>query len=192
METTSVPFEDLEIRFEDDRHYIEGICVPWGRRTDRVPVPEVFDRGAFVDLVSSGAKVKLTDYNHSRDRVPVGYSTVFQDRPDGLWARFRLNRTPEGTSAHANLADGVYGGLSIGFQVRADRMIDGVRHVQSARLDHVSLVEEPAYREALILDLRAAMDADLSEWRSLAKPRTVAIDTGDRPLQNLLMSKMHR
>ena len=192
METTSVPFSNLEIRFEDDRHYIEGICVPWGQRTDRVAIPEVFDRGAFADLVSTNATIKLTDYNHSRSRVPVGRSSVFEDRTEGLWARFKLNNTPEGRGAHDNVLEGVYGGLSIGFVARGERMIDGVRHVTSARLDHVSLVEEPAYEEALILDVRAALDADIAEWRAIAAPRTTTLDLRPREVQSVLMSKLHR
>lgn len=191
METTYVPLADMEIRSDDDRHYIEGICVPWGRRTDRVAVPEIFDRGAFTDLVNANAKVKLTDYNHSRERIPVGYSTTFEDRPDGLWSRFRLNNTPEGRSAHENSLEGVYGGLSIGFIARADRMIDGVRHVTAARLDHVSLVEVPAYEDAVITAMRGVLDAELAEWRALAnaQPNT---DVRDRGSQALLMANLRR
>ena len=145
-------------RSVEGRHYIEGICVPYERVTNRVgPTPELFERGAFADLAESGKKIRLTDYNHSKERVPVGYSEAFEERTAGLWARFRLNQTPEGESARANAADGVYQGLSVGFHARADAILDGVRHVQSARLDHVSLVEQPAYIEAEILDVRASL-----------------------------------
>jgi HK97 family phage prohead protease len=192
METTYVALESMEIRSDEDRHYIEGIAVPWGRRTDRVAVPECFDRGAFGDLVQSGAKVKLTDYNHARDRVPVGYSTVVEDRDAGLWMRFRLNRTPEGESAHANSLEGVYGGLSIGFIARADEMRGGVRHVKSARLDHVSLVEVPAYEDAVITAMRSAMDGELARWRAAAAPREMTIDIRGRGSHDLLMAKFRR
>lgn len=192
LETTYIPLSDMEIRSSEDRHYIEGICVPWGRRTDRVAVPEIFDRGAFGDLVAAGAKVKLTDYNHSRDRVPVGYSSAFEDREAGLWARFRLNNTPEGRSAHENSLEGVYGGLSVGFIARADRVVDGVRHVTAARLDHVSLVEVPAYEDAVITLTRGALDAEIAELRELANRRLPAIDTTPRTLQTLLMADIRR
>lgn len=161
METTYVPMAQMEIRAEGDRHFIEGICVPYGKVTDKAPRPEMFERGAFRDLLASATKkIKLTDYNHSRQRVPVGYSAAFQDRSDGLWARFRLNNTPEGESARLNALDGVYQGLSVGFQARREEMRGGVRTVTDAWLDHVSLVEEPAYDDARILDVRAAAD-----WR---------------------------
>src|SRR5258708_5028241 len=150
METTFVPLDSVELRADEaGRHYIEGICVPYGRPTDKAgTLPEMFERGAFADLLASKARVKLTDYNHSMQRVPVGYSNAFEERSNGLWARFRLNRTPEGESARANAADGVYGGLSIGFISRTEERRGGVRVITAARLDHVSLVEEPAYNDA--------------------------------------------
>lgn len=191
METTYIPLSEMEIRSDADRHYIEGICVPWGRRTDRVAVPEIFDRGAFADLVTANAKVKLTDYNHSNARIPVGYSTQFEDRDDGLWGRFRLNNTPEGRSAHENSLEGVYGGLSIGFIARADRKVARVRHVTAARLDHVSLVEVPAYEDAVITAMRGVLDVEIAEWREIAN-RGPAIDTRDRKSQNLLMASLRR
>lgn len=160
METTYAEPQAFETRSgADGTRYIEGICVPYGRVTHRVgPVPEVFERGAFAELLEAQpkVKVKLTDYNHSRQRVPVGYSEAFEDRPGGLWSRFRVNNTPEGDSAVANAREGVYQGLSVGFIARKHEMRDGVRHVTSARLDHVSLVEDPAYLEAEILAVRGA------------------------------------
>jgi len=191
LETAFVPLTDMEIRSTDNQHYIEGLAVPWGRRTDRAAVPEMFDRGAFDDLVKSGAKVKLTDYNHARNRVPVGHSVMVEDRDAGLWMRFRLNRTPEGQSALANSEEGVYGGLSVGFIARSESTIDGVRHVRSARLDHVSLVETPAYEEAVILDVRSALDAEIEEWRALIAA-TIPIDTRARMSQDVLSAKIRQ
>lgn len=191
METTYVPLDAVEIRADDaGRHYIEGICVPYDRPTDRAgSIPEMFARGAFAELLASKARVKLTDYNHSMQRVPVGYSNAFEERSTGLWARFRLNRTPEGESARANAADGVYGGLSIGFIPRAEERRGGVRVITAARLDHVSLVEDPAYDEAEIIDVRSA-GVDLDEWRRAFAPLDLTIDDRPRMSQTLLMAHL--
>lgn len=179
LEMTYAPLQAMEQRSDNGRHYIEGICVPYGKVTTRVgPVPEQFEPGAFSDLVQSGKQIKLTDYNHSNQRVPVGYSEVFEERSAGLWSRFRLNRTPEGESAHANATEGVYQGLSVGFHARADEMRNGVRHVLSARLDHVSLVEDPAYLEAEILAVRGADDWRAAySWVLDSRPEKMPIDT---------------
>lgn len=192
LETTLVPLDAMDIRSADNSHFIEGIAVPWNRRTDRARVPEMFDRGAFRELVASGAKVKLTDYNHSRERIPVGYSTMVEDRDAGLWMRFRLNNTPEGRSAHENSLEGVYGGLSIGFVARGEETRAGVRHVTAARLDHVSLVEEPAYEDAVITDLRSAIDADRAEWAAIFAASPTPIDIERHTSQNLLIAKLSR
>lgn len=179
METTYAEPQHFETRSDGGNHYIEGICVPYGRVTTRVgPVPEQFERGAFADLVASQAKVKLTDYNHSRQRVPVGYSEVFEERAAGLWSRFRLNRTPEGDSARANAVEGVYQGLSVGFIAHTHEMREGVRHVTSARLDHVSLVEDPAYLEAEIMAVRGAGDwRQAYSWVRDTMPDISGLDT---------------
>jgi len=170
METAYAEPQEFVTRSEGDRHYIEGLCVPYGKITHRAgPTPEQFERGAFAALLASGGRVKLTDYNHAEKRVPVGYSEALEDRPAGLWGRFRLNRTPEGTSAHANAAEGVYQGLSVGFIAKKAEMRGGVRHVLQAHLDHVSLVEDPAYSEAEILAVRST-GVDLEPFRALIAP----------------------
>lgn len=194
METTYAEPQHFEQRSEGERHYIEGICVPYGRVTNRVgPVPEVFERGAFADLCASGAVVKLTDYNHSRARVPVGYSEVFEERSTGLWSRFRLNRTPEGESARANATEGVYQGLSVGFVARAEEIRGGVRHVTSAKLEHVSLVEDPAYLEAEILAVRGAQAAlNAYEWMLHLPDINLGIDTEPPEGFTVAITRMRR
>ena len=184
----------IELRREDDdTHYVEGYAVPWGQITDRTPTPECFERGAFSTLIGSGTKVKLTDYNHSRDRIPVGYASTYEERAEGLWMRFRLNDTPEWDSALRNTRAEVYQGFSVGFIARADEVRNGVRHVKSAWLDHVSLVTEPAYTDAKILAVRNASNVDdLARWRAAATPRTLTIDMGERKSQNLVMTRFNR
>lgn len=188
----TVEFETLELRAEDDRFYLEGIAVPWGERTDRAPMPEIFVRGAFADLVQSRAKVKLTARDHDKENWPVGYSTAIEDRDPGLWMRFRINNTPEGRGARENALAEVYGGLSVGFIARADEIRNGVRYVTSARLDHVSLVREPAYQSARIAEVRSAVDAETARLRELIRNAPAPLDNNRRTSQNLLESILSR
>jgi HK97 family phage prohead protease len=102
-----------------------------------------------------------------------------EERAAGLWSRFRFNKTPEGESAFANMAENVYGGLSIGFRSKVEEMRNGVRTILSAHLDHVSLVETPAYADAVVLDVRSAGDP-LAEWRWILEPRR-PIDFSEPP-----------
>lgn len=188
----TVSLEQLELRSEDGRHYIEGIAVPWGERTERAPSPEVFVRGAFADLVTSGAKVKLTAKDHEGSYWPVGYSSAVEDRDAGLWMRFRMNNTPQGRDALENAMERVYGGLSVGFIPRAEHTRAGVRHITAARLDHVSLAREPAYLGAELLDVRAATGDEIARLRALIGNSPTRLDI-DRPTsQNVLETILSR
>lgn len=177
LETTYTPLQGLEVRSVGDRHVLEGICVPYDAPTLQAgPRPEIFVMGAFRDLVASVArKVRLIDYNHSRSRISVGTATALEERSQGLWGRFQMHRTPEGEGAFANVQEGVYSGLSIGFKARAEEDRAGVRAVTSAWLDHVSLVEEPAYKEAIILATRGT-DSDVwAQYRAAMQPAQVDV-----------------
>jgi hypothetical protein len=141
----------LEVRSENGSNFVECRCVPYGKITDRTPgrQPERFHRGAFVG--TDPGKVKLTDNNHATDRRPVGIATRLDERDDGLYGVFRFFRTPEGRAAWENVREHTYGGVSVGFIALDAPTIGGVREVRAARLDHVSLVDQPAYDGADIL-----------------------------------------
>ena len=175
-ESTFVPAAALETRSDDaGRHMLEGLCVPFDQITTKAgPRPERFVRGAFGGLDASSARIRLTDYNHGKDRRPVGIASVLEERSVGLWGRFRFYDTPEGRAAFENVQEETYGGLSIGFVAREDAIVDGVREIRAATLHHVSLVDEPAYDDARIVAVRSALD----EYAWLREPRP-ALDVVD-------------
>lgn len=192
--TYAAPIEDLELRDADGRHFLEGICVPYLRITHKAgALPEQFQRGAFSDAVTSQAPIKLIDYNHSRTRIPVGRSVKLEERSEGLWARFQINKTPEGEGAYLNASEGVYGGLSVGFIAGAEQQLAGVRTITSARLHHVSLVEEPAYEDAVLLDVRSAQ-SELDDLRRLfaAPVQSTDLDIAQPLSFTELMTRMRR
>lgn len=156
-ETTIVP---LELR-HDGEHSLDGLCVPYGVTTLKAGYPrgERFLAGAFRELAQSGpAKIRLTDSHDETGKRPVGVATEFRDTDDGLFGRFRFYNTPEGRGARENVKEETYGGLSVGFlPVEERRADDGAREIVRARLFHVSLVDEPAYADARVLAVRAAL-----------------------------------
>jgi HK97 family phage prohead protease len=192
--TFTAEIDALEVRTVADRHVLEGICVPYGAVTTKAgPVPEQFAAGAFAELVASRAPVKLTDYNHSRTRISVGRSASFEERAAGLWGRFQINRTPEGESAFQNLSEGVYGGLSIGFLPVREEQRGGVRTITQARLHHVSLVEEPAYDDAVLLSLRGQSADPIEPWRWIYEPvQRTSIDIEPRKSFTEIMAGIQR
>jgi HK97 family phage prohead protease len=156
-ETTIVP---LELR-HDGEHGLDGLCVPYGATTMKAGYPrgERFLAGAFRELAQSGStKIRLTDSHDETGKRPVGVATEFRDTETGLFGRFRFYNTPEGRGARENVNEETYGGLSVGFlPVEERRAEDGAREIVRARLFHVSLVDEPAYADARILAVRAAL-----------------------------------
>jgi HK97 family phage prohead protease len=158
--TVAVAVDTLEVRTTDGGgHVLEGICIPYDQPTLKAgPRPEVFRRGAFASIAEAVGKVRLTDENHASGRRPVGLGEAFEERAGGLWGRFRFYNTRQGRDAFENVTEGTYGGLSIGFRAVREAIVEGVRNVYEARLHHVSLVDDPAYDGAAILQVRSAVE----------------------------------
>lgn len=157
-ETVVLP---LELRHSGpDQNTLEGLCVPYGKTTTKAGYPqgERFLPGAFASAPGNERRVRLTDMHDDTGKRPVGIATTFRDTPDGLWGSFRFYATPEGRGARENCLEETYGGLSVGFLAdQEQRGEDGAREVVRARLFHVSLVDEPAYEDARVLAVRAAL-----------------------------------
>lgn len=143
-----------------DQHLLEGLCVPYARTSMKTGYPrgERFLPGALRDAPGRAEKIRLTDTHRQDGRRPVGVASMLRDTPDGLWGQFRFYNTPEGRGAWENAQEGTYGGLSIGFYTVAEQTgKDGAREVVRAQLHHVALEDEPAYEEAKVLAVRAAL-----------------------------------
>ena len=161
----------LELRRAGEGHTLSGLVMPYNvvsRRTEHAG-GERFLPGAFAGATGNAKQIRLTDSHlPGQARRPVGVATEFREAPEGLLGSFRFYDTPEGRGAYENVAEGTYGGLSVGFTPRRERVAaDGVREVLEARLFHVSLVDEPAYQEARVLAVRATEDALTSEISGL-------------------------
>lgn len=162
--TTELSTLPLELRHEvraDGDHVLHGLCVPYGQTSMKAGYPrgERFIPGAFAELAQVAAsKVRLTDSHDESGRRPVGVGTEFRETDEGLFGSFRFYNTPEGRGGRENVLESTYGGLSIGFLPLAERKgADGAREITRARLFHVSLVDEPAYEDARVLAVRAAI-----------------------------------
>lgn len=177
MESTLIPIDAFEARDADGQHEITCIAVPYGKITHKAAISmkgEMFAPGSMASAVAHPDKIRLRSHDHSLDKhLPVGVASELQDRPEGLWARFRLYNTPEGRAAYEHVKEGVYGGVSVGFVAVKERVVDGIREILEGLTHHVSLAEEPAYDEAALLSLRASHTPDLSAWEKYARPPEV-------------------
>ena len=141
---------------------LTGRVVPYETSADLGAFTESFARGCFRDSLQNAAHGIPLLIEHDRGKAPVGRATIddFEERADGLYAKFTLDRSPEALEAHRLAEQGLQAYLSVGFKaIRSTTtkrgQIPHVHHVK-ARLLEVSLVSVPAYVEAGVTSTRSA------------------------------------
>ncbi len=88
-------------------------------------------------------------------KQPLGKATSFTTDETGVYASFKISRSNRGTEALILAEEGLQSGLSVGVEVIKSKMKAGVMHVSDARLFEVSLVTEPAFKSAQVIDVAA-------------------------------------
>ena len=154
-----------EVRFPD--RTITLLAVPYERPTpDDKPVifrgemfSETFARGAFAGIQDRTEKIRVNREHRKGDTI--GKVTRFDDTAEGLVAEIRVVPSPKGDEVLALASEDMVS-PSIGFRVRpSDQDIDrrsspGRRYIRRAFIDHIALVEDPAYDTAEVLSVRGA------------------------------------
>jgi HK97 family phage prohead protease len=143
--------------FEVDtaKREIFGLAVPYGVTAKKNGRTFQFSKGSLT--WSAISRVKLL-VQHDRASA-VGKAIELEDTPEGLWARFKVARGPEGDRALTLAADGVWDGLSIG--LGNDAQFDergGVLHLSSGPLSEISLTPNPAFDDARVSSVAASAD----------------------------------
>jgi HK97 family phage prohead protease len=152
METLYIEASTIEC--SEERREISGLIVPMG--TGEIGYTNlggaVFEAGS-ID-VSDISKVRLLSQHDMKK--PVGRMTAAEVRPDGIYATFKLSRSQQGQDSLIMAQEGLVSGLSIGAEILASKPSrDGHIVVSSARLREVSLVTEPAFKSAQVLEIAA-------------------------------------
>jgi HK97 family phage prohead protease/HK97 family phage major capsid protein len=146
--------EASSIECSEDRREISGKIVPMGTgeigNTNMGGV--VFEAGS-IDIADP-SKIKLLSQHDMKK--PVGRMVTATVRPDGIYATFKLSRSTGGNDALVMAQEGLVSGLSVGAEVVASKPSrDGHLVVSSAILKEVSLVTEPAFKSAQVLEIAA-------------------------------------
>lgn len=152
METLYI--EAASIECSEERREISGKIVPMGTgevgHTNLGGV--VFEAGS-ID-VSDISKIKLLSQHDMKK--PVGRMTAAEVRQDGIYATFKLSRSTGGNDALIQAQEGLVSGLSVGAEIIASKPSrDGHTVVTAAKLKEVSLVTEPAFKSAQVLEIAA-------------------------------------
>lgn len=151
---------NLELR--SDGRTIVGVAVPFASPTEIHDAygayMEVMVRGAFTRTIAERGpeRVKFLA-NHDARSFPIGKTISLKETAAGLIAEFRVAQTPRGDEALQLVREGALDGLSIGFRPIRDKWSDDgtTRHILEAALHEISLVNAPAYRDAVVTAVRA-------------------------------------
>lgn len=158
----------MELRFSADitandveGRTLSGQIVPFNSVGNTSAGKVVFAEGAFVEL--DPKQIKLL-FEHDA-RKPLGRATNFEITESGINATFRVSKTTRGNDILVEASDGLREGFSIGCAV-LDYTIDktkGHMLVTAAQLQEVSVVANPAFKEATISQIAASENPDEAE-----------------------------
>jgi HK97 family phage prohead protease len=152
METLIIEASSIEC--SEERREISGKIVPMGTgeigNTNMGGV--VFEAGS-IDIADV-SKIKLLSQHDIKK--PVGRMIAAETREDGIYATFKLSRSQQGQDSLIMAQEGLVSGLSVGAEVIASKPSrDGHIVVTAAKLKEVSLVTEPAFKSAQVLEIAA-------------------------------------
>lgn len=172
----SNPTPDATFAVDVEKRTIAGLAVPYGVPAESDGQLWQFSQGSL--KYADAKRVKLW-INHDSDRA-VGFSQQLDDRPDGLYATFKVARGAAGDEALSMAEDGVWDGFSIGLSNGGKYSRRGqVNHAVAAPLMEISLTPAPAFDDARVhavaasatnqgVKMTAAQRARLAELRALA------------------------
>lgn len=131
---------------------VEGIIVPFGPAGRTSGGMLTFGAGSL--RWSEPKRVKLL-VEHDQ-RAAVGYAEALEERPEGLWARFKVPEGPAGDQVLAEAANGVRDAFSVGVMLDAAveqnlRRAQGRQAVKgTGQLRETSMVSVPAFDDARV------------------------------------------
>jgi HK97 family phage prohead protease len=152
METLYIEASSIEC--SEERREISGKIVPMGTgeigNTNLGGV--VFEAGSIE--IDDPSKIKLLSQHDVKK--PIGRMMTATVRPDGIYATFKLSRSTGGNDALVMAQEGLVSGLSVGAEIIASAPSrSGHTVVTAAKLKEVSLVTEPAFKSAQVLEIAA-------------------------------------
>lgn len=159
-------FADIDF----EQRLIDVIAVPWDKparvfwRGDFWT--ETFERGAFDSLVGAAPGKIRVNREHVKGNTVGKISEIDPSDERGLLARIRIVPGPRGDEV-LYLAKEDMISASIGYRAGkpSDVLVDKenrTRRVRSAHLDHLAMVEDPAFKEAQVLAVREDEASGLS------------------------------
>jgi len=173
METLYIEASSIEC--SEEKREISGKIVPMG--TGEIGNTNlgayVFEAGSIE--IEDPTKIKLLSQHDMKK--PVGRMVASEIREDGIYATFKLSRSQAGSDALIMASENLVSGLSIGAEIKSSKPSrNGYTVVTAAILKEVSLVTEPAFKSAQVLEI-AAEEVTPVEENPTTESETVVEDT---------------
>jgi HK97 family phage prohead protease len=170
METLYIEASSIEC--SEERREISGKIVPMGTgeigNTNLGGV--VFEAGSIE--IDDPSKIKLLSQHDVKK--PIGRMMTATVRPDGIYATFKLSRSTGGNDALVMAQEGLVSGLSVGAEIISSAPSrSGHTVVTAAKLKEVSLVTEPAFKSAQVLEIAAEEVAAATSTSTKEKTTTI-------------------
>ena len=176
METLYIEASSIEC--SEERREISGKIVPMGTgeigNTNLGGV--VFEAGSIE--IDDPSKIRLLSQHDMKK--PVGRMVEATVRADGIYATFKLSRSTGGSDALLMAQEGLVTGLSIGAEIISSAPSrSGHTVVTAAKLKEVSLVTEPAFKSAQVLEIAAEEVIPDAEPQTPTESEAVVENTPD-------------
>jgi HK97 family phage prohead protease len=141
------------------RRLISGVVLPFNTVGNTSAGPVQFNSGSVE--IPDAKRIKLLAQHSAND--PIGRAQSFQVTQDAIYGTFKVSASQKGNDYLIMAQEELISSLSIGVDViKAKKNADGVLVVSAARMVEVSLVESPAYPDAIVTKV-AASEGDAVE-----------------------------
>lgn len=159
----------LVIASEDDR-VVTGLLLPYGVEGHTNIGGFTVDAG-MIQLPTDPEVVTL-NVEHDREQ-PVGRAVSIEERADGVYASYRIAKTPEGDAALEGIRSGKRKSLSM--EAKGVRVHDG--KAIAGRIFASALVERPAFTGATVIASYADDITDLPDGSTLTVGNATTLTT---------------
>jgi HK97 family phage prohead protease len=163
--------EAASIECSEERREISGKIVPMGTgEVGSTNMGGVVFAANSID-VTDISKIRLLSQHDVKK--PIGRMVSAEVRQgDGIYATFKLSRSTAGNDALIQAQEGLVSGLSVGAEVISSQPSrDGHIVVTAAKLKEVSLVTEPAFKSAQVLEIAAEEVIPAEETQPESEPQ---------------------
>ena len=150
------------------RRIISGVVVPYGKVGYTNVGAVVFERGSI--QVPNVSKIKLLAQHEQTASGVIGRAQSLNDTNEAMLGTFKVSASRDGENFLIKASEGLLDGLSVGVDVIASKPgKDGTLYVSRAVLKEVSLVETPAFADAIVTNVAAAAGEEVSEEEEVSE-----------------------